>query len=233
MQDDRAQQIIKAVEMGLTAGDIKALFNVSKTDVKKIIEGIDVQFKSKRTVRNDSRPNRSSGDQKVRQVSKVDGASSQTSGPVQFNSATRRGIGVNSDSAKKLRKKKMKADLKKAKTEGDMREIAYAYSVLEFELLQSLHRKRPRLPMEIMATLAKRYAVMHEVAKSRSESILKCFKFHKELNAKMVSELLNVHDKSASNTMDIMFRDGVLNRERIGNTYSKHSHWQYTLKEKT
>jgi hypothetical protein len=212
MQGTELSKCIKAAEMGLTQRETSTLLDIPFSQVKDLTDKYGIKFTCARTKANQKR---SVDSPRQRETSTIndDKESRQQSTP-KPKARIRRNKSSDRDSAKRI-DEIYSSNLSRT----DKYELLYAEAVWTFEQKMIDLKMRPPFPVKKNHTPenASNAAIRKQREQSihRRQMIMDCFKGSETKVAEDITRKTKLPLRISSQMLDLMYRDGVLNRERV------------------
>ncbi len=212
MQGTELSKCINAAEMGLTQRETSTLLDIPLSLIKELTDKYGIKFTCARTKANQKR---SVDSPRQRETSTInhDKESRQQSTP-KPKARTRRNKSSDRDSAKRIDEIYNSNLSRKEKYE-----LLYAEAVWTFE--QKMIDLKMRPPFPVKKNYTPENASNAAIRKQREQSIhrrqiiMDCFKANETRVAEDITRKTKLPLRISSQMLDLMYRDGVLNRERV------------------
>jgi len=212
MQGIELSKCINAAEMGLTQRETSTLLDIPFSQVKELTDKYGIEFTCARTKANQKR---SVDSPRQRETSTIndDKESAQQATP-EPKARARRNKSSDRDSAKRINEI-YSSDL----PQTEKYELLYAEAVWTFEQKMIDLKMRPPFPVKKNHTPenASNAAIRKQREQSihRRQMIMDCFKGSETKVAEDITRKTKLPLRISSQMLDLMYRDGVLNRERV------------------
>ena len=212
MQATEISKCIKAAEMGLTQREASTLLDIPFSQVKELTDKYGIKFTCARTKANQKR---SIDSPRQRETSTInDDKESRQQSTTQPKARTRRNKSTDRDSAKRI------DEIYNSKLpRAEKYELIYAEAWRSFEQKMIDLKMRPAFPEQKKYT--PETATSSSIRKQREQSIarrqmiMSCFSKKQTRVAEDINRETKLGLRIASQMLDLMYRDGVLTRERV------------------
>ena len=228
MQGIELSKCINAAEMGLTQRETSTLLDIPFSQVKELTDKYGIEFTCARTKASQKR---SADSPRQRETSTInddkESAQQATPGP---KARVRRDKSSDRDSAKRIDEIYTSSLPPKEKYE-----LLYAEAVWSFEQKMIDLSMRPPFPVKKSYTPenASNTAIrkQREQSIARRQMIMSCFKGEQTRVAEDIARKTKLTLRISSQMLDLMYRDGVLTRERVQiGKYKRNSFYHYKKK---
>jgi len=231
MSTTELSKCISAAEMGLTQREASTLLDIPFSLIKELTDKYGIKFTCSRTKANKKRAIDSPNQRETSTINDDrEGAQTPATKP---KTRTRR-----SESSNRNIGERITEIYNSSLPRTEKFELIYAESLMSFEQRMIDLKLRPAFPEKKKYT--PETASSSSIRKQREESIARrqkimaCFKKGQTRVAEDVSRNTNLSLRISSQMLDLMYRDGVLNRERVQIGRNKrNSVYHYKIKETT
>jgi len=212
MQGTELSKCINAAEMGLTQREASTLLDIPYSTVKELTNKYGIKFVCPRRKANERRSLQSPRKSEASTINH-DKESRQQSTP-KPKARTRRNKSSDRDSAKRI-DEIYSSNLSRT----EKYELLYAEAVWTFE--QKMIDLKMRPPFPVKKNYTPENASNAAIRKQREQSIhrrqiiMDCFKGNETKVAEDITRKTKLPLRISSQMLDLMYRDGVLNRERV------------------
>jgi len=228
MQKSDISKCINAAEMGLTQREASTLLDIPYADVQELTKKYGIKFVCPRRKANERR--REDRLKQSQASAENHGVNSGQQAAPQPKARTRRNKSTNRDSAKRI------DEIYNSKLpRAEKYELLYAEAWRSFEQKMIDLKMRPAFPEQKKYT--PETATSASIRKQREQSIAKrqmimsCFSKKQTRVAEDINRETKLGLRIASQMLDLMYRDGVLTRERVQvGTNKKNSVYYYSRK---
>jgi len=228
MQKSDISKCINAAEMGLTQREASTLLDIPYAEVQRLTKKYEIKFVCPRRKANERR--REDRLKKSSPSAENHGVNSGQQAAPQPKARTRRNKSTDTDSAKRIDEI---YNSKLPRTEKY--ELIYAEAWRSFEQKMIDLKMRPAFPEQKKYT--PETATSSSIRKQREQSIarrqmiMSCFSKKQTRVAEDINRETKLGLRIASQMLDLMYRDGVLARERVQvGTNKKNSIYHYSRK---
>ena len=212
MAQSELSKCITAAEMGLTQREASTLLDIPYSTVKGITDKYGIKFVCPRRKANERR-SVEGPQQRAAPIINHDKESAQQPTP-KPKARTRRDKSSDRDSAKRI-SEIQNSNLSRA----EKYELLYAEAIRTFEQKMIDLSMRPPFPVRKIYTPenASNAAIrkQREQSIARRQMIMNCFKGEQTRVAEDITRKTKLPLRISSQMLDLMYRDGVLNRERV------------------
>ena len=212
MQKSDISKCINAAEMGLTQRETSTLLDIPYAEVQRITKKYEIKFVCPRRKANERR--REDRLKKSSPSAENHGVNSAQQTTPQPKARTRRNKSTDRDSAKRI-DEIYSSNLSRT----EKYELVYAESIWTFEQKMIDLKMRPPFPVKKNYTpeKASNAAIKRQREQSihRRQIIMDCFKANETRVAEDITRKTRLPLRITSQMLDLMYRDGVLNRERV------------------
>jgi hypothetical protein len=212
MQGTELSKCINAAEMGLTQKEASTLLDIPYSTVKELTNKYGIKFVCPRRKANERRSLQSPRKSEASTINN-DKESRQQSTP-KPKARTRRDKSSDRDSAKRIDE-----IYSSGLPRTEKYELLYAEAVWTFE--QKMIDLKMRPPFPVKKNYTPENASNAAIRKQREQSIhrrqiiMDCFKGNETRVAEDITRKTKLPLRISSQMLDLMYRDGVLNRERV------------------
>jgi len=233
--------MIRCAENGLDQNQTADVLNVSPATISRNARRFGIKFK---TVK-DKTCDKCGVDGcvcKTAETAKVDDREVQKTKQTKLDAAIRRNPRAWAVDKKKHRKELAIAAIQKETRPEVIKEIAYAWNVLEFEIEMAKMGKRPELPMQIKTPnkqqMQKEKARLLKISEDRRHHIISFFEIGKdytvpELKNMMGDDNMGMNASVISGLMNGLVQMGRLKKYRLEYQKNKPDYWLYYLPNQT
>ena len=228
MQKSDISKCINAAEMGLTQREASTLLDIPYAEVQRLTKKYEIKFVCPRRKANERR--REDRLKKSSPSAENHGVNSAQQAAPQPKARTRRNKSTDTDSAKRI------DEIYSSKLpRAEKYELLYAEAWRSFEQKMIDLKMRPAFPEQKKYT--PETATNASIRKQREQSIarrqmiMSCFSKKQTRVAEDINRETKLGLRIASQMLDLMYRDGVLTRERVQvGTNKKNSVYHYSRK---
>ena len=228
MQKSDISKCINAAEMGLTQREASTLLDIPYAEVQRLTKKYEIKFVCPRRKANERR--REDRLKKSSPSAENHGVNSGQQAAPQPKARTRRNKSTDTDSAKRI------DEIYNSKLpRAEKYEFIYAEAWRSFEQKMIDLKMRPAFPEQKKYT--PETATNASIRKQREQSIarrqmiMSCFSKKQTRVAEDINRETKLGLRIASQMLDLMYRDGVLTRERVQvGTNKKNSVYHYSRK---
>lgn len=228
MQKSDISKCINAAEMGLTQREASTLLDIPYAEVQRLTKKYEIKFVCPRRKANERR--REDRLKKSSPSAENHGVNSEQQAEPQPKARTRRNKSTDTDSAKRI------DEIYNSKLpRAEKYEFIYAETWRSFEQKMIDLKMRPAFPEQKKYT--PETATSDSIRKQREQSvarrqmIMSCFSKKQTRVAEDINRETKLGLRIASQMLDLMYRDGVLTRERVQvGTNKKNSVYHYSRK---
>jgi len=229
--------MIRCAENGLDQNQTADVLNVSPATISRNARRFGIKFK---TVK-DKTCDKCGVDGcvcKTAETAKVDDREVQKTKQTKLDTAIRGNPRAWAVDKKKHRKELAIAAIQKEKRPEVIKEIAYAWNVLEFEIEMAKLGKRPELPMQIKTPnkqqMQKEKTRLLKISEDRRHHIISFFEIGKdytvpELKKMMGDDNMGMNASVISGLMNGLVQMGRLKKYRLDYQKNKPDYWLYYL----
>ena len=228
MQKSDISKCINAAEMGLTQRETSTLLDIPYAEVQRLTKKYEIKFVCPRRKANERR--REDRLKKSSPSAENHGVNSGQQAAPQPKARTRRNKSTDTDSAKRI-DEIYNSNLPRA----EKYELIYAQAWRSFEQKMIDLKMRPAFPEQKKYT--PETATNSSIRKQREQSIarrqmiMSCFSKKQTRVAEDINRETKLGLRITSQMLDLMYRDGVLTRERVQvGTNKKNSVYHYSRK---
>ena len=231
----------RCAENGLDQTQTAEILNVSPATISRNAKRFGIKFK---TVK-DKTCDKCGVDScvcKTAETSKVDDRKVEKPKQTELDAAIRRNPRSWAVDAKKHRKEAAIAAIQKETRKEVIKEIAYAWNVLEFEIEMAKLGKRPELPMQIKTPnkqqMQKEKNRLLKISEARRNHIMSFFEIGKkytvpELKNIMGDDNMGMNPMVISGLMNGLVQMGRVKKYRLDYQKNKPDYWLYYLPNQT
>ena len=212
MQKSDISKCINAAEMGLTQREASTLLDIPYAEVQRLTKKYEIKFVCPRRKANERR--REDRLKKSSPSAENHGVDSGQQAAPQPKARTRRNKSTDRDSAKRI-DEIYSSNLSRT----EKYELVYAEAIWTFE--QKMIDLKMRPPFPVKKNYTPENASNAAIRKQREQSIhrrqiiMDCFKANETRVAEDITRKTKLPLRISSQMLDLMYRDGVLNRERV------------------
>ena len=228
MQKSDISKCINAAEMGLTQREASTLLDIPYAEVQRLTKKYEIKFVCPRRKANERR--REDRLKKSSASAENHGVNSGQQAAPQPKARTRRNKSTDTDSAKRI------DEIYNSKLpRAEKYELLYAEAWRSFEQKMIDLKMRPAFPEQKKYTpeTATNASIrkQREQSVARRQMIMSCFSKKQTRVAEDINRETKLGLRIASQMLDLMYRDGVLTRERVQvGTNKKNSVYHYSRK---
>tara|TARA_Y100000385_G_scaffold285838_1_gene346562 strand:- start:214 stop:900 length:687 start_codon:yes stop_codon:yes gene_type:complete len=212
MQKSDISKCINAAEMGLTQREASTLLDIPYAEVQRLTKKYEIKFVCPRRKANERR--RENRLEESGSSVKDNGVDGRQQAAPQPKARTRRNKSTDRDSAKRI-DEIYSSNLSRT----EKYELLYAEAIWTFEQKMIDLKMRPPFPAKKNYTPenASNAAIRKQREQSiyRRQIIMDCFKSNETKVAEDITRKTKLPLRISSQMLDLMYRDGVLNRERV------------------
>ena len=229
MYDKEIIKCINAAKMGLTLREASTLLEIDYPLVQELSSKYNIEFPCPRRKANEKRrannltadTSNTKGPTFIESYGKGSGTKQKT----KLKTKTGRDKSTLGNDSEEYHQRRIKELISTVSTFGEKKELAYAYRLNLFERTQANNHKRPPLPEykvhNIQTAASKSIREQRVRSMVKRKLIMDCFTKGKTMLAEDVASFTGENLRSSSQMLDLMFRDGKLNRERLQYTERK------------
>ena len=212
MQKSDISKCINAAEMGLTQREASTLLDIPYAEVQRLTKKYEIKFVCPRRKANERR--REHRFKESQASAENHGVNSGQQAAPQSKARTRRNKSTDRDSAKRI-DEIYSSNLSRT----EKYELVYAEAIWTFE--QKMIDLKMRPPFPVKKNYTPENASNAAIRKQREQSIhrrqiiMDCFKANETRVAEDITRKTKLPLRISSQMLDLMYRDGVLNRERV------------------
>jgi hypothetical protein len=229
MYDKEIIKCINAAKMGLTQKETSDLLEIPYKLIQTLSNKYNIEFPCARRKANEKRRGNKiksgEGDAKMPSFIEAYGRSSGTKQKIKLKAKTRRDTISFGNDSEEYHQRIIKELIKPVSSLEKKKEIAYAYRLHHFEVTQINNNKRPPFPKYKIHNIqsAETKSIREQRVRSmvKRKLIMDCFTKDRTMLAEDVALFTGENLRSSSQMLDLMFRDGKLNRERLQYTERK------------
>ena len=228
MSTNKLSECINAAEMGLTQREASTLLDIPYAEVQRLTKKYEIKFVCPRRKANERR--REHRLKESNSSVKDNGVNGPQQAAPQPKARTRRNKSTDRDSAKRI-DEIYSSNLSRT----EKYELVYAESIWTFEQKMIDLKMRPPFPVKKNYTPenASNAAIKRQREQSihRRQIIMDCFKANETRVAEDITKKTRLPLRITSQMLNLMYRDGVLTRERVQvGTNKKNSVYNYSRK---